>query len=316
MSTAGDRTAGRPPGTHQDHTPRTYYGQPVLQEPEWTWEVPWYLFVGGLGGAAAVVAEAAERRGDHRAAGRARALAAVSSVIGPALLVKDLGRPRRFLNMLRVFKPTSAMSVGSWVLALFGTSTGAATVLRLVGRLPRLRRLLDALSALLGLPMTTYTGVLVADSSIPVWHEARMELPFLFAASGATSAGAAVHALTPGGAEPARRLALGAAVVELATTELMERRLGDLGDVYERGDAGRWTKAAKVSTAAGAVLLAAGRRRRGASGAGSALVLLGSVCQRWAVYRAGFASASDPAYVVEPQRERLRGRRVDPVGRG
>lgn len=289
---------------------RSYYGRPILKAPEWTWEVPWYFFLGGMAGASSVLSSAARLTGRSRLADRAGLVAAVGAAISPALLISDLGRPQRFLNMLRVFKPTSAMSVGSWILAAYGPAAGGAAALRAVGWFPRLRSLLDAAAGALGPPMATYTAVLVADTSIPAWHEARAELPFVFAGSAAASAGAMACLLVAGeeGA-PARRLAVGGVVVELAADDAMRRRLGDLGEVYEQGDAGRWHRAAQLASAAGgALLVAGGARRRPLSVAGACLVLSGSVCQRWAVYRAGFASAADPKYVVGPQRERLTAR--------
>lgn len=311
-TTTEDRASTRAPGTPEPGEFRSYYGQAVVKEPEWTWEVPWYLFTGGLAGASSVLALGARRAGLDALAARARQIAAAGGLASPALLVADLGRPARFLNMLRVFKPTSAMSVGSWILAAYGSVASAAGALDALGRWPRTQGLLDRTAGVLGLPMATYTGVLIADSSIPVWHEARSELPFLFAGSAAMSAGAAATLLAPAEeAAPARRLALAGAVAELAVGQVMRRRLGEIGEVYEHGDAGRWEKAAKGATAAGAALVVLGGRRatgarRAATLAGSALLLAGGLAQRWAVYRAGFASARDPKYVVASQRERLR----------
>lgn len=290
---------------------RTYYGTPVVKEPEWTWEVPWYLFAGGLGGASSVMAAAARRVGNDALADRAVLVAAGAAVASPVLLIADLGRPRRFLNMLRVFKPTSAMSVGSWILALYGGLASGAGALRVLGWFPGLQRALEGAAAAFGPPMATYTAVLVADTSIPAWHEARGELPFTFAASAAASAGAAGSLLVaPDDAAPARRLAVAAAAAELGATRLMRRRLGALGEVYEEGPAGALGKAAEVCTAAGGALVAAGggaRRgvRRWAGLAGAGLLLAGGICLRWAVYKAGFQSAADPRHVVRPQRERL-----------
>ena len=292
---------------------RSYYGRPILKAPEWTWEVPWYFFVGGMAGASSVLSLAARLTGRRRLADRAGMVAGLGAVASPALLISDLGRPQRFLNMLRVFKPTSAMSVGSWILATYGPAAGGAAALRLVGWFPRLRSLLQAAAGALGLPMATYTAVLVADTSIPVWHEARAQLPFVFAGSAAASAGAMASLLVDGpeGA-PARRLAVGGVALELAADEVMRRRLGEVGEVYDHGDAGRWHRAARLCSAAGAVAVAAGGRRRAVSTAGASLILAGSVCQRWAVYRAGFQSAADPKYVVKPQRERVEGRTPRP----
>ncbi|HEX5433951.1 MAG TPA: NrfD/PsrC family molybdoenzyme membrane anchor subunit, partial [Candidatus Angelobacter sp.] len=104
-----------------------YYGIPMLKEPQWTKEIPVYFFVGGAAGAAAVVASAASLLTDDRDLVRdARLLAAAGGIISPALLISDLGVPSRFLNMLRVFKLQSPMSVGAWTLAAFGTFSGAA----------------------------------------------------------------------------------------------------------------------------------------------------------------------------------------------
>ncbi|MTV23992.1 polysulfide reductase [Nitriliruptoraceae bacterium ZYF776] len=273
-----------------------------------------------MAGTSSVLAAGAAANGNEVLAQRARWVATVGAAVSPPLLIADLGRPSRFLNMLRVFKPTSAMSVGSWILAGYSAVVVGTTGLATLGRLPRLRAIGDAKGAVLGLGMATYTGTLVADTSIPVWHEARRELPPLFAASGLAAAGAASTLLTPADhAGPARRSAVAGAVAELAIDRAMRRRLGEIGEVYEQGVAGRFHRAAEVATAAGAALVAAGgRRRRALTVAGSVALLAGSICQRWSVYKAGFASALDPVATVKPQRERLdrgEGYRKDPRAR-
>jgi hypothetical protein len=285
----------------------TYHDRPVLKAPEWTWEVPWYLFAGGMAGASSVVTLAAHVTGNTTLADRARLIAATGAAVSPPLLIADLGRPARFLNMLRVFKPTSVMSVGSWILATYSGALFGGVGLRATGWAPPLTTVADAASALLGLGMTTYTGALVADTSIPVWHEARRELPGLFAASGLAAAGAAATLVTPPAhAGPARRVAIAGAATELAVDAAMRRRLGPIGAVYERGDAGRFHDAATAATTAGAALVAlGGRRRRLVTAVGAALLLAGGVCTRWSVYRAGFQSAEDPVATLGPQRARL-----------
>src|SRR5215212_7214165 len=159
---------------------RSYYGRAVLKEPVWSWEIPWYFFAGGLAGASSNLALVARLTGNEKLASRARVAALGGAAVSPVLLIMDLGKPERFYNMLRVFKPTSPMSVGTWVLSAFGSTTGIA-----------------AAHDLLGLPLATYTAVLIADTSVPVWHEARRELPLVFAASSAATAGAAAAILTP-----------------------------------------------------------------------------------------------------------------------
>ncbi len=208
--------------------------------------------------------------------------------------------------MLRVFKLTSPMSVGSWILSTNGALVTAATLASLLRRRPKLLRPAAPAAAVAGPALTTYTAVLVANSAIPAWSEARRHLPFVFAGSGAASAGAAVWLLSGGvDAGPARRLALGGAIAELAAGEAMERSLGEVGEPYKQGEAGKLMKAAKALTAGGAALMAFGRKRRALGVAGAGMLIAGALCERWGVYRAGFASAADPDYTVGPQRERL-----------
>jgi hypothetical protein len=188
-----------------------------------------------------------------------------------------------------------------------GTATGIVGASRLLGLFRPLRGVAGAVSGVLGPALSSYTGALVADTAIPVWHEARRELPFVFAGSAAATAGGAAAILTPPeDAGPARRLALVGAVVEVAARKVMERRLGPfLGEPYFEGDSGRYATLAKRLTSAGAAVLALTGRRRVGAVAGGALLLAGGAFQRWAVFRAGFASARDPKYTVVPQRARL-----------
>lgn len=278
----------------------SYYGRPVLKAPVWTWEIPVYLFVGGTAGAAATFALVCEARGDDGGARRAWLVALAGVGVSPALLISDLGRPERFHHMLRVVKPTSPMNMGSWILSVSGAAFALGAARSVLGWFPRLGRARVA-AALAGPALSTYTGVLVADTAIPVWHEAHRELPFVFAAGSAMSAGGALGVL--GAGAPAARLAVMGAVGELAATTLMERRLGGLAEPYRGGDTGRFARAAKGLAVAGAALTVAGRRR-----SGGALLLGAAMATRWSIHRAGFAGAQDPKYVVEPQRERVRAR--------
>ena len=290
--------------------PKSYYGRPVVKPPVWTSEVPWYFFTGGLTGGAATLALAAEWRGDERLAWSARVVAMCAGTASPVLLISDLGRPARFLNMMRVFRPTSPMSVGSWLLAIAGASNGLAAAWKVFGLFERVSLPARITAGITGPPMTTYTAALLANTAIPVWREARNELPFVFAGGAAAAAGAAVAALTPvAEAGPARRLTLLGAVVEEAAVVTMERRLGPLAQPYHEGDALRYRRLSRVLTAAGAGLVAvAGRRSRAATVAGAGLALGGSAARRWSVFKAGIASALDPAYTVGPQRARMKER--------
>ena len=177
-----------------------------------------------------------------------------------------------------------------------------------LGRWRPVKYAAEAVSALTGPPLATYTGTLIADTAIPVWHEARHELPFLFGASAVASAGAASTMLVPPAeAGPARRMAVGGVVATNALSLAMQARLGMVGEVYHRGESGKYSAIANLCTTTGAVLLRRrGRRSRVASVIGGALVLGGEASLRWSVFKAGFQSARDPKYTVVPQRERIR----------
>jgi hypothetical protein len=287
--------------------PRSYYGRPVIEKPTWTWEVPWYLFAGGLAGGSAVLGWISTATGNRQLARRAWLIAFAGITASPPLLIADLGRPERFLNMLRVFKVTSPMSVGSWILASSGAAITLPAAAAALDRRWLAARLAEPVAAALGMPLATYTGVLLANSVVPVWSEARRELPFVFGAGAAASAGAAATLVTPPRhAGPARRLAIGAAVAELAAVELMEKRLGRTGEPYKSGRPQAFGRAAKALVAGGAGLLAASKRRP-LRLAGAAMIFGGAICERWSVYSAGFPSAEDPSYTVELQRARMNG---------
>jgi Polysulphide reductase, NrfD len=198
-----------------------YYGLPTLKPPVWTWEVPAYFFVGGAAGAAAMIGAAARLAGGRPELVRdARWIAAAGGAISPPLLIGDLGRPERFLNMLRVFKVQSPMSVGAWTLVAFSNAAGAAAFADLIdrwsdGRIPV--RLLgdaaEALSAATGLVLSTYTGVLIGATAIPAWSENVRILPVHFGASAVGSAVSILELL--GHRDPALNLlGAGAAAVE------------------------------------------------------------------------------------------------------
>jgi hypothetical protein len=280
---------------------RSYYGRPIVKEPVWKPEVPFYFFTGGLAGASAALAYGAQITGNEQLARRAWLNAMAGATASPVLLISDLGVPSRFFNMLRVFKVTSPMSVGSWILSAFGATTALATA-RSLGLVGRYAAAASPAAATLGLPMTTYTAVLVANSAIPAWSAVRHELPFVFAGSALASAGgAALLTTAPRHAAPARRAAIAGAVIEGAATQLMERRHPVLAEPYHEGTAGRLGNLAKACTVAGAAAVAfRGRERTGAL-AGGALLLAGGVLQRWMVFKAGFQSAQDPKYTVLSQ---------------
>jgi len=284
----------------------SYYGRPVIKEPAWgVPDVPGYLFLGGLAGASSMLAAGAEVSGYGELARVAKvgALGAIS--LSVAALIHDLGRPERFLNMLRVFKPSSPMSVGTWLLTAYGPVAGAAAVSDVTGILPGAGRVATIGAGLLGPAVATYTAALICDTSVPGWHDGHREMPYLFAGSAScAAAGLGLVMLPPAAAAPARTLATVAAPAELAVKRLLLRRLGDIAEPYETGRPGRLLRAAELLTVGGLAGAVLGRRNRAVSALAGASLLAASALTRFGVFEAGIATARDPKYTIVPQRRR------------
>lgn len=293
----------------------TYHGLAVLKEPVWTWEIPAYFFTGGLAGACALLGGAAQLAGGPgvtRFVRRARLVAAGGAVASAGLLIADLGRPARFLAMLRVFRPSSPMNQGTWILSAFGACSGVAalgSLLPLPRPLGRVADLAGVGAALAGLPLVGYTGVLLANTAVPVWQATRNTLPVLFAFSGMVSA-AAVFDLWPvpgPGRRIARRLGLVARGAEFALSNALHREAGVVPRVegaLRHGRAGLLLRAARFGLLAASVLdiLPGALRSRTRRRAIGALGILGTLALRFGVVAAGRASARDPRATFEMQR--------------
>ncbi|MFI6350333.1 NrfD/PsrC family molybdoenzyme membrane anchor subunit [Streptomyces sp. NPDC050560] len=286
----------------------SYYGRPVIKAPSWAaTDIAGYFFLGGLAGAGSVLAAGAHLTGRRTTATALKVSSLASVSLSAAALVHDLGRPARFAHMLRVLKPTSPMSVGSWLLSGYGPAAGAAAVSAVTGLLPRVGAAATAGAALLGPAVASYTGVLAADTAVPAWHGAHRELPYLFAASG-TAAASGMALLAGPAAEnaPARCAAVLAAAAEHGVTRSAEHRLGMVAETWQQGRAGTLLRCARALTTVGAAGAAVLGGRRGAAAACGLALLAGSVCTRFGVFAAGIASADDPVYTVGPQREAAR----------
>lgn len=308
---------------------RSYYGRPVIKPPVWRHDIAGYLFTGGLAAGSSLLAAGADLTGRPALRRSARATALAALAASTYFLVNDLGRPARFHHMLRVAKPTSPMSMGTWLLAAYGPAAGAAAVSELGDRLPRtgpaglVRRAAPAVGRSAGLAaaaaapaLGTYTAVLLADTAVPAWHDAYPALPFLFAGGALSSAaGAALVATPPDQAGPARRFALAGAALEFAAERRLAR-LGLTGEPYRTGRGGALLRTGKLLLAAGTTGALLARRSRWLAALSGAALLASSLATRFGVFEAGLASARDPRYTVVPQRERrdLRDRRERPAG--
>ena len=279
---------------------------PVINAPVWTWEVPLYFWFGGIATGAAFAAVAADVAGDHRTARIARMVSIGAIGPGTPLLILDLGRPARFLHMLRIFKLRSPMSTGAWCLVAFSNAMGAAVAADLLGR-PRVARSLGGAGAGLATYLGSYTGVLLAATAVPVWARSRAFLAPIFICTAAANGAAATRlVLAATGTPPGHpsRVALGtvetaAMAAELVLSEVNERRLGPLGDALRRDRPGRLFAAARWTVLAGLSLR--GARRRGGPWThhlASVLYLAAGMAYRFAWVGAGRTSAADHAAVA------------------
>jgi formate-dependent nitrite reductase membrane component NrfD len=300
---ARDARTGDPPPVVQG---------PVMKPPVWTWEVPLYFWFGGMAAGSAFVGFACEVAGDPRSARAARIVSLAAVAPSPVLLILDLGRPERFYNMLRIFKPRSPMSMGAWCLTTFGTFAAGAVGADLLGR-PRLARALNGVNALLGGYLGSYAGVLLACTAVPVWARSKLFLGPIFVAT-ATATGAAATRLVlvaigvPRG-HPTRlaldRVEAGAMLGELALSEINERRLGRLATVLSEGGTGRMFQAAKWLARGGLVLEAVrGRLADPAKNAASGVYLAATLLFRYAWVGVGKPSARDDEAVARMARAR------------
>ncbi len=304
----------------------SYYGRPVVKAPPWENPIAIYLFLGGVAGGSALLGVGGQLTGRQKLRRNGRLAALAGAGLGSLALVVDLGRPERFLNMLRTFKLSSPMNVGSWILVGFATPAGVAAVAELdelTGRkvpLPKfLRKILHAVSAPAGLasgvlaaPLSVYTSVLLSDTSVPTWNAAKDHLPFVFVSSASLASGGLAMITTPvEEAGPARALAVTGAVADIAATKVMENQMDPVAaEPLHQGGPGKMMKWSERLVIAGGLGALLGGRNRVVAAVSGAALLTGSALTRFGVLHAGLHSAEDPRYTVEPQKRRLAERRA------
>ena len=308
-----------------DQVPSSYYGAPVIHKPHWKWLIIVYFFLGGIAGASYTIASVAQLvggRGGRPIArtGRYVSLAALLPCL--VLLILDLGRPERFLYMLRVFKLRSAMSLGSWAITVFGGFCGLSALgqaaddglLRklpylpvLLGRLPL--RGIGVLGSVFGLFVSGYTGVLLAVTAVPLWAKSGLLIGPLFLASSVGNATAAitlvlalVRGTSHGTLKRLERLELIALIAELGLLLTLRRKLGavidrplrtgHIGQAYNWGVLGMGMSVPLLLHGARTVL----GNKLGAwvPALAAVLTLCGGFALRYVMVVAGRASADDP----------------------
>lgn len=314
----------------------SYYGEPPLKNPHWDWTVSGYIAVAGVAGAAQALAflgALRDREAFHSARRNANLIGLAGAAVGAALLIVDLKTPRRFYNMLRILRPTSPMSFGTYILGGFGAASAASTLAQLpaLHRRPALRRLGEAAqagAAVSGVGAATYTAALMSATSNPYWAAAPRGLGTQFATS-SVAAGAAALALgerAAGQTDTAERLedvAAVATVGHVGATLAAGRRRRETGVEPAIAGTARTSEAADLLVAGAAPLAAyainrlAGRRAPAAAVAGSLALIAGSFLMRHGVLNTGKRAASrpeaafslaQPRHLPGTQRRRLTGR--------
>ncbi|GHG77547.1 NrfD/PsrC family molybdoenzyme membrane anchor subunit [Comamonas sp. JC664] len=292
----------------------SYYGLPAIKEPVWIASVPTYLYVGGVAGATSVLGFAAELIGGAWLRGLARRCVWVGmagDMLSAGLLIHDLGRPERFLHMLRVFRPTSPMSIGSWVLAASGAFNTLALLVGHRGGWPgTVGRAAGAGAALLGLPLSGYTAVLLTNTAVPLWQSMHRSLPLFFMAS-ATAASGSLLSLLPHPRHEApvlRAFRVAGKVAEVATRIAVERdaaRVPEVARPLREGLPGALWTASKVCAGAGLLLELLPRRTSGVATAANVLTSVSAVAARFAIFHAGKVSSRNPQATFQGQRQGL-----------
>jgi len=306
----------------------SYYGRPIVKAPPWDDKISAYLFLGGVAGGSAMLAVGADRIGFDALRRNTRLTALTATIGGTIFLIADLGRPERFHHMMRTFKPASPMNMGTWILSSFGVGAGVVAAIevdKLTGQkipLGVLRKVVYAfekpaamLAAVMGAPLASYTGALLADTSVPTWNGGKDNLSYLFVSSAAmASSGVALVTTPTTQTRPARVFATLGAASELFFSEKLTADMHPVeAEPLQTGRPARklrWAQALTIAGGLGAALLS--RNRFAAIASGTALATA-SMLTRSAIMEAGIDSTKDPRHVVEPQRDRLAARRAQGI---
>ena len=285
----------------------TYYDQPVVKAPPWGGKVSAYIVLGGVAGSSAALGAAAQVLGGGRLGAlvrSSRALSALTATAGAGLLMADLGRPDRFLHMMRLVRPTSVMNVGGYCLSTTAGASAWALVLGgRCGRLGRAGRAAGVVAGIAGIPLCGYTGVLLSATAMPGWNVGTRTLPPLFMASAAATSAPSLRLapVAPPGQRALAVLAATAQAAELAAEHAHERTFTDRPHVRACYQTSRRWRAGRALTLASLALGLAPPTRRTRTGRAAAGVLgvAGSTLTKTAVYTAGLDSARDPRAVGE-----------------
>lgn len=318
---AGAQDGSKEQRVAEDFEFTNYYGKPVVKAPPWEWPIAGYFVLGGIAGGSGLLSLGAKLT-KNTPLRRSTAITAFgSAAVGSVFLILDLGRPERLLNMFRVFKLSSPMNIGSWILASFSSAAAVPAIVEFdkatgeklpLGFVRKVLHAADGPSAVvvgaLGGPLAGYTAVLLADTSNPTWNDSKKHLPYVFASSATMAASGTAMMFTPvDNAGPARALAIAGAAADIAATKTMEANMEpETVKHYHHGQPGKLMKVSEILVAAGGIgtALAAVTKSRALSVISGAALVAGSACTRFGVLGAGLESAKDPDAVIGPQKRR------------
>ncbi|MBC5801011.1 MAG: polysulfide reductase NrfD [Candidatus Eremiobacteraeota bacterium] len=292
-----------------------YYGRSPVKPPDWSDKIPTYIFTGGFAGASSLLAFPARLRGNDALARPLLYGAAAGAMVSTYCLIMDLGRPERFMNMLRVFKPTSPMNMGVYIFSVYSSAAMLAAAADATGVARPVGRACEGVAALVGPAMATYTGVLIADTAVPTWNEGRVTIPSLFAATSAAAAGAwGMLFAPPQRADAARRFAVFGAVGALIASKRLHAEVGPiLKESFKAKEAVKLGRSATVLAFSGTACALLAKKSRFFGVVAGALLFTGALAEKFSVYRAGYISAKDPKYAVTLQRQRIDARGGEPT---
>jgi len=305
------------PRTDREREGTDYYGIPPIKEHTWTWEVPVYFWLGGIGAGAHVVSTIARALGhtDRAFLRTARYTTLITMLLSPVLLIMDLGRPERFYNMLRVIKWRSPMSMGTWALMTFSMLTGFAAASQaaqdgLLGRANAVARIMSAIPArfisILALPfgffVGAYTGVLIGATSVPMWARNVVLMgPTFLSSALSTGLSAISFVLHLGGwgerrtLEALRRAERISLIIEATLITASLARMGRWGrPLYSKELAPLFFGGTVLGGILAPFALLSGRESRPRGLLASMLALLGGLALRFAMIEGGRLSARDP----------------------
>ncbi len=306
------------PETDSERKDKNYYGIPPIKRAHWTWQIPIYFWLGGIGAGTQLFATVAQLLGhkDEALTRVSRYTVLFTMLASPVLLIWDLGRPERFYNMLRILKLRSPMSTQSWSLFVFGNLGGliaarqaaedglllgnnllSRLVLRLVPA-----RLLTVLALPFGLFVGFNTGNLVSATSVPIWARNWMLMGPTFLTSGLSTAlswlSLVLH-LTRSGEEKSlrtlHRAEKATIVIEAGLIAASLIRMSKWGKpLFSREVAPLFVGGTLIGGILAPFLLLSGKESRSRSMLASVLALAGGLAFRFAIIQAGRKSADDP----------------------